>query len=111
MKNLFKSYIYIWVNAKSYIFISFVLKIIVGLIPITSLFITTNLVDELTKIVQNENTDFFLIYTLLILQIMVMLIPQILSILDNYMNLKVGIRMDYITQLEIFNKVQSLALH
>ena len=89
-----RSMLLVWTYAKSLMFISFLISILEGLLPLASVTLSMKLVNNVTLAIKDNVFDSTII-TLLIIQFFITIIPSILRIIQEYINKKVEIKLEY----------------
>ncbi|MFJ8516170.1 ABC transporter ATP-binding protein [Lysinibacillus xylanilyticus] len=102
-----RSMLLVWTYAKSLMFISFLISILEGLLPLASVTLAMKLVNNVTLAIKDNVFDSTII-TLLIIQFFITIIPSILRIIQEYINKKVEIKLEYHITLLSSEKLMSI---
>lgn len=109
-KNLKKAFLFITSIGKYWIFFSIFTSIILGFIPAITLYIIKELVNSVAQTIQEPSLSFSTPIFLLSLQLVVALISAILQNIQEYIDKKFEIQLDYKLKLIILQKSATVPL-
>lgn len=105
-----KAFKLIWSMGKSWIFISVFSNILLGVVPVLVLFITKELVNSLAYSINHSDYDFSLPITLLILQLFISLASTFITNINDYIDKKFQLHLNYYLESEILKRASSIPL-
>ena len=109
-KNIKKALYFILKIGKFWFFVSLFTNVFLGIIPAIALFITKELVNSIARIIANPNLTFTIPIILLLLQLVVALTSTIVQNIQNYIDKKFEIKLDYQLQFKVLQKSASVPL-
>lgn len=107
-KGIGFSYKLVWVNNKSYLFFMAFIKVITGLIPVTLIYLTQKLINEVVGLFSKESSYSNVIF-LFSLQIGIILFSYFLQYLSIINEKKVTIVIGKIINISIFEKINQIS--
>ncbi|WP_342539981.1 ABC transporter ATP-binding protein [Heyndrickxia sp. FSL K6-6286] len=107
-KGIGFSYKLVWVNNKSYLFFMAFIKVITGLIPVTLIYLTQKLINEVVGLFSKESSYSRVIF-LFSLQIGIILFSYFLQYLSIINEKKVTIVIGKIINISIFEKINQIS--
>ncbi|OJH17800.1 hypothetical protein BLX88_16650 [Bacillus obstructivus] len=107
-KGIGFSYKLVWVNSKSYLFFMAFIKVITGLIPVTLIYLTQKLINEVVGLFSKESSYSRVIF-LFSLQIGIILFSYFLQYLSIINEKKVTIVIGKIINISIFEKINQIS--
>lgn len=108
--NMKKAIKLIWSMGKSWIFISVFSNILLGIIPVLILITTKELVNSLANNIGHSNYNFVVPITLLILQLLISLASTLITNINDYIDKKFQLRLNYYLESEILKRASSIPL-
>ncbi|MEK5175383.1 ABC transporter ATP-binding protein [Heyndrickxia sp. FSL W8-0496] len=107
-KGIGFSYKLVWVNNKSYLFFMAFIKVITGLIPVTLIYLTQKLINEVVGLFSKESS-YSSVFFLFSLQIGIILFSYFLQYLSIINEKKVTIVIGKIINISIFEKINKIS--
>lgn len=107
-KGIGFSYKLVWVNSKSYLFFMAFIKVITGLIPVTLIYLTQKLINEVVGLFSKESS-YSSVFFLFSLQIGIILFSYFLQYLSIINEKKVTIVIGKIINISIFEKINQIS--
>lgn len=107
-KIIIKALNYIWKYCRYWIFLSGLNSIILGILPIASIYIMRKLINTVSLIINNTSNAYLLAFFLLTLQFIVLFSDSILRNIQGYMDQKTSVNLDYIIQKQISQRVNEM---
>ena len=107
-KGIGFSYKLVWVNNKSYLFFMAFIKVITGLIPVTLIYLTQKLINEVVGLFSKESS-YSRVFFLFSLQIGIILFSYFLQYLSIINEKKVTIVIGKIINISIFEKINKIS--
>lgn len=92
---------YLWSYSKIWIICLLLIRIILGLLPVSSVIITANLVNEVTLYIQNPSYENTKIYYLLLIQLTILVVQPSLTNIINIINVKFERKLEYALSKDI----------
>lgn len=109
-KNLKKAFHFVLKIGKFWFLFSLITNVFLGIIPAIMLHITKELVNSVAQTIQDPNLSFSIPIFLLLLQLVVALINTTLQNIQNYIDKKFEINLDYQLQFNILQKSATVPL-
>jgi ATP-binding cassette, subfamily B, bacterial len=94
----------VWETGKSWIIVSFLVRIVLGLIPIVSVLLIQNIINEITLYFDNESKGLRSVIWLLLLQFGMLFFQSAVINLMKIFDLKIEQKLDYKLEKQISNK-------
>jgi ATP-binding cassette, subfamily B, bacterial len=101
----------VWETGKSWIIVSFLVRIVLGLIPIVSVLLIQNIINEITLYFDNESKGLRSVIWLLLLQFGMLFFQSAVINLMKIFDLKIEQKLDYKLEKQISNKAASVPLY
>ncbi|GAA0372908.1 ABC transporter ATP-binding protein [Bacillus horti] len=92
LKNLFTL---VWQYGKALFLLSTIIKIILGISPLATLFIVQEVINQVTELIQGESVEYMSVLFLLLLQFAVSVLISILNHVDSILAIHLEVRLDY----------------
>jgi ATP-binding cassette subfamily B protein len=108
MIYLIRSIKTLWIHKKSWIFLSLLLTIFLGIFPLINLTITNYLVNNISNIILGNSKDYKNLVVIILLQIICLFIIKAMSSVQMYLNQSTEFKLDYILSKELLKKANSL---
>lgn len=108
-RNIIKAFIYIWKITKVYIFLSTLFSLLLGLFPLISVTIIKELVNTVSDIISENSNSYGMASLLLGFQFGIMLLGSVIKHLQNYLDKKLSLQLDYKIKNEVFTKTDSFS--
>ncbi len=110
IKHLLKSVRMVWKLGKAWLITTILFSIIAGLIPVTALWITKELINAVANLIMDQAGDYRLALSLLLLQFLISLFSSVMTNWQEYLDRKIELRLDHDLQQVILAKTTSVPL-
>lgn len=112
LENMIENLKIVFKHSKFYIIFLVFVKIIEGLIPVANLWVLNKLINTVSKVIDQPNSNTFnTLYLLIGMQILLMIIPYILNMLSNYLSTKQEMKLELVMETLVFNKIVNVPYH
>jgi putative ABC transport system ATP-binding protein/ATP-binding cassette subfamily B protein len=109
MKRVFVFYFnLLWNQAKFWVFLSIILALVTGVVPIVTLWITKETVNEVSDIISSKDHEISYFIRLLIVQFIILVSHSLIKNWHQLLTEKVKIKLDFYLKKVIFNKITSV---
>lgn len=101
---------FVWTYGKGLLVLTFTLTVLLGIMPVTMLWLSKETINEVARLIQHPSTDYSTILLLLLLQFMVTMLTSIFMNIQEYLNGKLTNVLEHAAQSSVLQKVISAPL-
>ncbi|MGF9933548.1 ABC transporter ATP-binding protein [Paenibacillus ehimensis] len=101
---------FVWTYGKGLLILTSVLTVLLGIIPVTILWLSKETINEVARLIQQPTADYTKILLLLLLQFMVTMLTSIFMNTQDYLNGKLTNVLEHAAQSSVLQKVVSAPL-
>ncbi|MGE6313517.1 ABC transporter ATP-binding protein [Bacillus cereus] len=102
---------FIWNKGKIWVLFTILITIILSLLPIIGIYITKELINEISNILMTEDSDYKLVFILLIIQLLIGTLSSIIENTKNYIDKKTEFIFEVELKQRIIKQATQLPLH
>lgn len=96
---------FVWIYDKNWIFFSLLISVVFGFTPFASIWITKNMIDAISELIQGDtDKSLYFIFSLITLQFLLHVAVSVISKVQEYLNNKAESTLNYILKRKILEK-------
>lgn len=107
-KYLAKALRYVWQKGKWWLFLSVTLSVVTGCFPFLTLWVSKELINEVTRFIQSSTKEYALLLLLLVGQFMLSILSSAVKNIREYLDKKMECTLDFDVQQMILDKTSSV---
>lgn len=108
---LFKTFKYIWKHGKVWVVFTLLSTIILGFTPIVTIWVTKELINNVTLILFENQKDYKLIFILILLQFLILVTNYTLKHVQYYIDNKTRVNLEFVLKKQVIEKTTSVSFH
>ncbi|MGC5325733.1 ABC transporter ATP-binding protein [Brevibacillus sp. SYSU BS000544] len=107
---LAKAILFVWQSSKLWVVFSIILTLIIGCIPFVSLWVTKEVINQISNVFQNNSREYDVLFWLLLFQFMLTILIAISSNFKQYLDLSTEYKIEHEMKRRIYKKITSISI-